>query len=45
MRSVFLDISKASVKVWHEDPIFKLKQNGRSGNVLNILEDFLRKRK
>ena len=40
----FLDISKVSDKVWHEGPIFKLKQNGISGNSLNLC-DFLRNRK
>ena len=34
---VFLDISKAFGKVWHESLIFKLKQNGISGNLLNLL--------
>ena len=38
-------MSKAFDKVWHEDLIFKLKQNRIFGNVLNILEDFLRNRK
>ena len=38
----FLDISKAFDKVWHEDLIFKLKQNGIFGNLLNLLCDFLR---
>ena len=42
---VFLDISKAFDKVWHEGLIFKLKQNGISGNLLNLLCDFLRNRK
>ena len=42
---VFLDISKAFDKVWHEGLVFKLKQNGISGNLLNIFEDFLRNRK
>ena len=36
VRSVFLDISKAFDKVWHEGVIFKLKQNGISGDLLNI---------
>ena len=42
---VFLDISKAFGKVWHESLIFKFKQNGISGNLLNLLRDFLRNRK
>ena len=45
VRSVFLDISKAFNKVWHERIIFKLHQNGISDNLLNILSDFLRNRK
>ena len=45
VRSVFLEISKAFDKVWHEGIIFKLKQNGVSDDLLNILSDFLRKRK
>ena len=42
VRSVFLDISKAFDKVWHEGIIFKLKQNCISGELLNLLCDFLR---
>ena len=42
---VFLDITKAFDKVWHKGLVFKLKQNGISGNLLNIFEDFLRNRK
>ena len=34
-RAVFLDISKAFYKVWHEGLLYKLKQNGISGNRLN----------
>ena len=44
VRSVFLDISKAFDKVWHDGSIFKLKQNGISGNLLNMLSNFLRNR-
>ena len=44
-RSVFLDISKAFDKVWHEGLLFKLKQNGISGNLLNVITDFLYQRK
>ena len=42
IRGVFLDISKAFDKVWDEGLVFKLKQNGISGNFLNSLEDFPR---
>ena len=45
VRSVFLDISKAFDKVWHEGIIFELQQNGISDDLLNILSDFLRNRK
>ena len=45
VRGIFLYISKAFDKVWHEGLIFKLKQNGKSGNLLNLLCDFLRNRK
>ena len=40
-RSVFLDISKAFDKVWHHVIIFKLTQHGISGNLLNLLRNFL----
>ena len=36
IRAVFLDISKASDKVWHDGLIFKLKQNGIIGNLLKL---------
>ena len=45
IRGVFLDTSKVFDNVWHEGLVFKLKQNGISGNLLNIFEDFLRNRK
>ena len=44
-RAVFLDISKAFNKVWHEGLLFKLKLNGISGNLLNVITDFLYQRK
>ena len=37
VRSVFLDISQAFDKVWHDGLIFRLKQNGISGSLLNLL--------
>ena len=45
VRSVFIDIFTAFNKVWHDGIIFKLKQNGTSGNLLNLLSNFLRNRK
>ena len=45
IRSVFLDISKAFDKVWHDGIILKLIQKGIWGNVLNFLQDFLKERK
>ena len=45
VRSIFLDIAKAFDKVWHDGIIFKLTQNGISGNLLNLLCDFLNERK
>ena len=45
VRIVFLDISKAIGKVWHDGLIFKLTQNGILGNLLNLLQGFLKERK
>ena len=45
VRGVFLDISKAFDKVWHKGHIYKLKQNGISGNLLDTITDFLNSRK
>ena len=39
---MLLDISKAFDKIWHEGIIFKLKQNGISGNLLKRLADFFK---
>ena len=45
VRAVFLDISKAFDKVWHQSFLYELKQNGISGNLLETLTDFLKDRK
>ena len=45
VRGVSLGISKAFDKVWHEGWIYELQQNGISGELLNILIDFLNNRK
>ena len=44
VRAVFLDISKAFDKIWHEGLLYKLKQNGISDNLLETLTDFLKDR-
>ena len=45
VRHVFLDMSKPFDKVWHEGLLFKLKQNGISGQILNLLTSYLDNRK
>ena len=44
VRGVYLDISKAFDKVWHEGLLLKLKLNGISRNWLKLMEDFLANR-
>ncbi|MCH2389971.1 MAG: reverse transcriptase family protein [Nitrospinales bacterium] len=44
VRAAFLDISRAFDRVWHEGLIFKLKQNGIEGEMINILGSFLDER-
>ena len=41
---VFLDISKALDKVWHEGILFKLKKYGVNGKVLTLLTNYLHER-
>ena len=44
-RNVFFDISKAFNKVWHDGIVFNLIQKGISGNLLNLLREFLSERR
>ena len=41
VRGVFLDISKAFDKVWHDGLLYKLKRNGINGDLLKLIESFL----
>ena len=41
VRSVFIEISKAFDKVWHEGLLYKLKSVGISGELYNLLEKYL----
>ena len=43
-RALFLDISKAFDKVWHDGLIHKLKSNGISGNLLAFFKDYISNR-
>ena len=45
VRSVFLDVSKAFDKVWHDGIIFKLRRNGVSGHLLKLFQSYLNNRK
>ena len=45
VRSVYLDMSKAFDKVWHEGLLHKLRQNGLEGNILKFFESYLSNRK
>ena len=45
VRSVYLDISKAFDRVWHDGLIYKLKRCGVSGQLLSPIKSFLRDRK
>ena len=45
VRAIFLDISKAFDKVWHDGLIFKMRQNGVSGRLLKLFQNYLNNRK
>ena len=44
-RSGYLDISKAFDRVWHDGLIYKLKCCGVSGEILSLIQSFLKDRK
>ena len=44
-RAVFLDLFKAFGRVWHEGLLYKLECNGISGDLLNLIRNFLTNRK
>ena len=37
VRGVFLNLSKAFDKVWHKDPLYKLKNNGINWNSVHLI--------
>ena len=45
VRSVYLDISKAFDRVWHQGLIYKLRRCGVSGKLLTLMQSFLENRK
>ena len=45
VRGVLIDIFKAFDKIWHNGLIYKLKQNGVAGDLLDTLTNFLKARK
>ena len=44
VRGIFLDISKAFDKVWHEGLLYKLKAYGTEGQLLSLLTNYLENR-
>ena len=44
VRSVFVDISKAFDQAWHEGVLYKLNSMGISGELYNLLENYLSNR-
>ena len=43
VRGVFLDLSKAFDKVWHDGIVFKLKAYGVEGELLSLLKEWRKK--
>ena len=44
VRSVYLYMSKAFDKVWHEGLLFKFEQNGVTGNLLDLFRNYFNNR-
>ena len=44
-RAIFLDISKAFDKVWHQGLVLKFKSDGVEGNLFKLFEDYFDNRK
>ena len=44
VKGIFLDISKAFDKLWHEGLLLKLKMYGVKGELLNLLRNYLHQR-
>ena len=42
---IFCDISKAFDRVWHKGLLFKLRQNGITGDLLHWVSDYLSERR
>ena len=45
VRGIYLDISKTFDRIWHKGLLYKLKQNGISGKLFDIINDLLNFRK
>ena len=45
VRRLFLDLSKAFDKVWHEGPLYKFKSNAINRNALQLIKSFLYNRR
>ena len=43
-RSIYLDMSKAFDKVWHDGLVYKLEKNGVTGRLLVLLKNYLNNR-
>ena len=44
MSGIFLDLSKAFDRVWHDGLIYKINHIGNTGNSLKLIESFLSNR-